>query len=236
VTFNKELSVAKDFLPTRNADLLEWSAGFIANLTVAPTTVGCTAPQCVAYQALHDSFAADLAVSTNALTRTRTTIEATNTSRDLLKANARELARIINAFPGTTNEERLSLGLNPRAGEISPINPPTEPPILEVISAIGRTLKVRLHAQDSSGRAKPEGVDGASIFSFVGNSPPADISEWTFEASTSRTSFDVEFPPTVPAGSQVFLCSFWFSPRKQSGPACTPVSAYIAGGVGSQAA
>ena len=51
-----------------------------------------------------------------------------------------------------------------------------------------------------------------------------------------RTVFDVEFPATVAAGAQVWLCAFWFNPRSQSGPACQPISAYLAGGVtGSQA-
>jgi hypothetical protein len=67
---------------------------------------------------------------------------------------------------------------------------------------------------------------------FVGSAPPMDISQWKFETSTTRTSFDIEFPASVAAGSQVWLCAFWFNPRAQSGPACQPVTAYLAGGVG----
>ena len=69
------------------------------------------------------------------------------------------------------------------------------------------------------------------MFSFVGSAPPADIGQWVFQGSSTRTTFEVEFPATVPAGSQVFLCAFWFNPRSQSGPACQPISAYLAGGV-----
>jgi hypothetical protein len=108
---------------------------------------------------------------------------------------------------------------------------------MEVVSAIGRTLKVKLHAVDSTRRGKPEGVSGCTVFYHVGNSAPADITAWVFAGSSTRTVFDVEFPATVPAGSQVFLCSFWKNFRDQSGPACQPISAYLAGGVtGSQAA
>jgi hypothetical protein len=138
---------------------------------------------------------------------------------------------VVNAFPSITNEQRIDLGLNPRDGEISPINPPTEPPVMEVTGAIGRTLNVKVHGVDSTRRGKPEGVSGCTVFYFVGNTAPADITEWVFAGSSTRTSFDVEFPASVPAGSQVFLCAFWKNFRDQSGPACQPITAYLAGGV-----
>jgi hypothetical protein len=159
-----------------------------------------------------------------------------NADRTPLRAEARELARIINAFPGITNAQRIDLGLTPREGTISPLNPPAECPSLRVVSAIGRILKFKLQGQDTSRRGKPEGVAGATLFSFVGDEAPADIGQWKFEGSITRTEFDIEFPPTVAAGSKVYLCAFWFSPRSQSGPACEPVAAYIAGGVSAEAA
>jgi hypothetical protein len=223
--------VPRDFLPSSNADLLAWSTTFAAYITANAAAVGLLPAQSTQYQAYHDDFDAKLAVSANPATRTRGTIEATGASRTTLKAYARELARIVNAFPATTNQQRLDMGLNPRAGEATPINPPTEPPALEVLGAIGRILKLRLHAINSAGRGKPDGVAGASVFSFVGAAPPPDITEWVFQGSTTRTSFDVEFAPTVPAGAQVWLCAFWYSPRAQPGPASQPISAYLAGGV-----
>src|SRR5687767_3140672 len=220
-----------DFLPAKNAELLAWSAAFSEKISLTPTAFGLSAPQATAYAALHSSFESALATSSDPATRTRGTVQATTDARRPLKAEARELARIINAFPAITNQQRIDLGLSPRKGEASPINPPTESPVLEVVLANGRNLKLRLRAVGAEGRGKPEGVDGATVFSFVGAQPPADISQWKFEGSTTRTTFDVDFPPTVAAGSQVWLCSFWFNPRSQSGPACQPVSAYLAGGV-----
>jgi hypothetical protein len=221
----------RDFLPSKDADLLAWSANYSALLTSEAASIGILPAQATAYAALHTAFAAALETATEPSTRTRSAVAAKDAAKAPLKAMARDLARIINAFPGITNAQRIDLGLNPRSGEASPINPPGESPVMEVVSANGRTLKVRLHALGSERRGKPEGVDGATVFSFVGAAAPADISQWKFEGSTTRTSFDVEFPPTVAAGSQVWLCAFWFNPRAQSGPACTPISAYLAGGV-----
>jgi hypothetical protein len=224
--------MAKSFLPAKDAELLAWSSNFSTRISATPTAFGLTAPQATAYAALHTAFADALATATEPSTRTRGAIAAKDAARTPLKADARELARIVNAFPSITNQQRIDLGLTPRSGTVTPINPPTESPVTEVVSAIGRTLKVKLRSVGSDRRAKPAGVHGASLFSFVGDEAPAEISQWKFEGSTTRTIFDVEFPGTVAAGSQVWLTAFWFNPRSQSGPACTPISAYIAGGVG----
>ncbi len=229
--------MSRNFIPSKDADLINWSAGFSSKITATPTAFGLTAPQATAYAALDTAFAGAYATAVDPATRTRGTIAAKDAARIPLVAQARELARIINAFPSITNQQRIDLGLNPREGEMTPVNPPTESPVLEIVSAMGRTLKVKLRSVNSERRGKPEGVDGATLFSFVGEAPPADISSWKFEGSTTRTLFDVEFPPTVAAGAQVWLTAFWFNPRSQSGPACQPINAYIAGGVGaSQAA
>ncbi len=221
----------RDFLPSKDADLLAWANSFSAKITATPVAYGLVAAQATAFSALLTTWSADLAVATDPATRTRAAIAAKNASRTPLKAEARELARIINAFPSITNEQRIELGLTPRSGTISPINPPTECPVLEVVSAIGRTLKLKLRSSDSNRRGKPADVAGATLFSYVGSAPPADIAAWKFEGSITKTVFDCEFPASVAAGAQVWLCAFWFSPRAQSGPACQPVSAYLAGGV-----
>lgn len=225
---------SRDFLPAKDADLLAWSANYGSLLTASAAPYGIVPAQASSFVSLQTAFADALETATEPSTRTRGTIAAKNAARTPMKGSARELARIINAYPPITNQQRINLGLNPRSDEASPINPPTEAPVMEVLGAIGRTLKCRVHAI-GSGRAKPEGVAGCSVFSFVGSAAPADITQWVFQGSSTRTSFDVEFPATVAAGAQVFLCAFWYSPRAQSGPACQPITAYLAGGVtGSQ--
>jgi hypothetical protein len=221
-----------DFLPAKNAELLAWSSSFSEKINLTPTAFGLVASQSAGYQTLHEAFENALSISSDPATRTRGTVQATRDARTPLKAEARELARIINAFPSITNQQRIDLGLTPRTNEPSPINPPEEPPVLEVVSANGRIVKVRLRGQNSEGRGKPEGVDGATVFAFIGAAPPADITQWIFMGSTTRTIFDVEFPSSAPAGAQVWLTAFWKNPRDMSGPACAPVAAYLAGGVG----
>lgn len=225
-----------DFLPSKDSELIVWSSNYSARINATPLAFGLSVPAAAGYQALHLDFETKLATASEPITRTRGTISAKDDARKLLKAEARELARIINAYPPITNQQRIDLGLTPRKSEATPINPPTEQPVLTVAGAVGRILKIKLGSADTSRRGKPDGVAGCSLFSHVGSQPPADVSLFKFEGSTTRTSFDLEVPASVPAGSQIWLTAFWFSPTSQSGPACQPVSAYVAGGVVTQQA
>lgn len=217
------------FLPSRDSLLLAWSSNFSTQISATPTAFGLTAAQATAYAALHTAYSTAYTAAIDPATRTKANISTKNVAKKSLRTSAQDLAKIANAFPTITNAQRILLGLTPRSGTITPVNPPTEAPVMEIVSTNGRTIKLRLHSQST--KSKPAGVKGASLFSFVGATPPADIDSWKFEGSTTRTHFEMSFSSSTPAGSQVFLTAFWFNPRSQSGPACTPVSAYIAGGV-----
>lgn len=223
-----------DFLPNNDSKLRAWADNFSTKITAQPVSYGLVAAQATAFAAVMATFDAALSVATTPATRTRGAIAAKDAAKKTMMANARDLARIINAFPSITNQQRIDLGLTPRSDTISPVPVPVpqESPVLEVVSANGYNMRLKLRSVDSNRRGKPPGVDGATIFSFVGSAPPTDIAKWKYEGSTSITLFDMAFPPTVEGGSQVWLTAFWYNPRKQSGPACTPISAYIAGGVG----
>jgi hypothetical protein len=126
---------------------------------------------------------------------------------------------------------RVDLALPVRDVAPSPINPPTERPVMEIVEVNGRIVTIRLRQIGSPSRAKPAGVWGASVCSFVGATPPSDITAWKTEGESTRTDFDVEFAASIPAGSQVWLTAYWKNPRLMSGPACDPISIYLGGGL-----
>ena len=75
------------------------------------------------------------------------------------------------------------------------------------------------------------------MFSYVGPVAPTDVNGWKYEGSTGRvTKIDVSFDSSLPAGTKVWICAFWFNGRKQSGPVCAPVSTNLPGGSVSMAA
>jgi hypothetical protein len=229
--------MAFEFPPRREAELVTFSGNFKTKITAAPTTYGLTAAQATAYGTKHDAFVAAYTVAQDPETRSPVNVSAKNVAKVILIAELRLLAGVVQRFPGTTNPMRIELGLPPRDFEPTPVPPPSAAPLLEVKSVFGRTARIRLiDAANPTRRGKPLGVIGASVFSHVGATPPAELSAWKFEGNTGRTTVDVVFPSSVASGATVWLTAFWFNPRKQSGPACDPVSANLPGGSVSQAA
>lgn len=225
------------FLPATDAALLQWSLNFSTRITATPTAYGLVAAQATAYAAAQTAFNTAYTAAIEPSTRTAGTIAAKNTARANLKAISSSLGKIVDATQSVTNQQRRDLGLNVRSAP-SPIPPPSSAPGLDVLSVSGVTATIRLHDSTSgSKRGKPPGTIGASVFSFVGAAAPGDISAWKFEGSTGRVAkIDITFDSSLAAGTKVWFCAFWFNGRKQSGPACAPVSTNLPGGSVSMAA
>jgi hypothetical protein len=227
--------MALGFLPAGDAALLAWSNNFNSLINATPTAYGLSAGLATAYGTLNTAYATSLAACDPGV-RNKATVIAKNQARFNLKENAKLLANLVNGTASVTNAQKATLGLNIRAVP-SPIPAPSSAPGLDIGAVSGWTVKVKLHDSASSAkRGKPPGVSGAAVFSYVGATAPADISSWKFEGNTGRTNVEIVFPSTVAAGAQVWLTAFWFNGRKQSGPACAPVSTNIQGGSVSMAA
>ena len=220
-----------DYLPSRDADLVTWSINFKTKITATPTDYGLVAAQATAYGVKHDAFVAAHQTANNPDTRSPTNIVAKDVAKVALEDEARMLARIVQATPAVTAAQKSELGLTVRDVDPSPIPPPAEAPSVVVLSTVGRTVRLRLiDALNPTRRGKPAGVAGASVFSYVGESAPAEVADWTFEGNTSRTSFDVAFDAAVANGARVWVTAFWFNPKLQAGPSATPVGTNIPGG------
>jgi hypothetical protein len=161
-------------------------------------------------------------------TRSPSTIIAKDTCKRAVIANTRQLAGIIQKFPGTTDEMRSDLGLNIRAaGAIIP--PPPNPPVIEVVERDGTTVRLRIHDGTSERRGRPYGVQGTRVYSHVGPTAP-DIDGWHLEGQITRPFVDCVFPADTAPGAVVWFTACYYNPRGETGPACAPISTFIAGG------
>ena len=227
--------MANSFLPNTDSALLAWAQHFSSMIAAGPATIyGLTVAQSTAFNTLVTSYQVALTASEPTV-RSKTTTAAKNSARAALKISAKQLASIIEGQSTVSDAQKIALGLTVRVTP-SPIPAPGDPPELDIVSVTGRTVKVRVHNNTAMKRARPLGVTGATLFSFVGVTPPGDLAGWTFQGSSSKTVVDAEFAATVPAGSAVWLIAFWYNGKGQSGPACAPVSTYITGGSVSMAA
>ena len=224
------------YLPSREADLVNWTANFSSVIEANPSAYGLTAEQATAYLSAMEAYQSAYNTARNPSTRTPAAIETKNTFKAQLLVLTREFVNICQAYPDMTNNRRVQLGITVRNYEPTPVPIPTTPPQIDLLAAIGHTFKLRLHNGESTRRSKPTGVQGATVFSYVGEVPPADLSDWKFEGSTTRTAVDVKIPGTVAPGTKVWLTAFWYNRRAESGPACTPIASGVGFGGVSQAA
>jgi len=229
--------MAETYLPTRESDLVNFSTNFNARLVAGGPggAYGLSAPTIAAYTALHDAWIAAYTAAVQDITRTPVTIQAKDDAKEALINGAngiRQLVNIIQHNPATTNEERAELQITVPDVEPSPVPVPAFAPGVDIVSSSGRTARIRLHdTENPTRRGKPDGVVGATVFSFIGDEAPADIDSWEFEGNTRNNIVEVEFPAETPNGATVWFTAFWRNTRDEAGPPSAPVSTNIPGGL-----
>jgi hypothetical protein len=227
-----------DYLPKSDGGLLDWSGNYDSIITADPVAVGLTAAIALVLHNKYVAYQTSLTAAKSFPTRGGSTVNQKQIDKRDLIAFIRQTAKTIQGCPTVTDQQKYDLGITVKKNR-SPINPPTQPPVPEVVSVSGRTIKLKVHGVGTDRRGKPAGCFQAVVFTWTptteGETPPSDLSKWVNHGGTSRTQFDLVLPNTTPAGSQVFITALWTSPRIQPGPAAEPISTYIGGGV-SQAA
>lgn len=214
-----------DYLPRREAELIDWVRPFNNQIVATPTVFGLTAGIATAFTALWTAFrdAYDLAIAEP--TRTKGTVKTKNDAKDALidgPGGIRELVNLIQAYPGTTDTMRVDLRITV-PDPATPIPQPGTSPTIHIGNRYGKTVELRL--EDSAvpnSRRRPEGVQGATVFSWVGATPPADFTMWKCEGNFTRTELEITFPLTVAPSTQVWFTAQWYNPRGETGPATLP--------------
>lgn len=223
------MSLTTDFVPRREGDMDEFVRNFDARITANPTQVGLTAPLALAFHNLVVAWDAAFAVTKNRGTRSESAVIVKNEAKFLMLKNLRELARIVQAYPGTTNEMRSLLGLTvPSQRQPQPV--PSTMPQLQIKKVERNVVSIRLRDADNPTRARPPFAKSAAVFSYVGENPPATGDGWYFQGGTTRSIVDVLFPATLPIGTKVWITALWKNERDQIGPASTPVPVLLMGG------
>lgn len=217
---------SQSFLPSTDTGLLDWAANFGLKITATPAVFGLTPAQATAFEAFRLSYANLLAKVLDPAQRTQVIVSQKDEAKRALRNNASELSKIIQGQATVTDAMKIDLRLNVRKSP-TPIPVPDEMPEMDILSVTGRTVKARLHSATIEHRRKPNGVSGANLWTFVGETPPEELSGWLFQGTTTRTLFEIEFPVTVEQGSKVWLAAAWFNPRGQTGPVSDPVSTFI---------
>lgn len=182
--------MAKSFFLGNDATLATGAANFNTRITATPTVFGLTAAQATAYAAVNTAYQTAYTAAINPATRTRGAIATKDDARKNLRTMSSDYAKIVDAQPTVSNQQRIDLGLAPRS-QRTPKPVPTAVPALEVLKVTQNVVDIRVRQTDLSKKGKPAGVLGAKIYSFVGETPSGNINDWKYEGSTIRTKVAV---------------------------------------------
>lgn len=222
--------MSKSWLPLKDETLRSFCTAFAATITPVPATYGLAASDAPSLNAAVTSYSDALAVTAEPSTRTRVSVAARDMAKRSLIALMRNLYKKVNAA-NLAADKREALGLPIVDVEPTPIPAPAMKPGISILKRDENIVSLQLFdPADPNTRARPLGVSGAAIFSFVGEEAPNTEVGWKFEGNTTRMRIDVSFPAAVTPGSKIWLTAFFFNPRAMSGPAATPVSTYLPGG------
>src|SRR5689334_19287768 len=103
-----------DFLPGREAQLVDWVSSFKALIVAQPQDYGLTVPLAAAYETLANSFIEAYRLANAPTTRSPSAIVRKRNTKLAIIANTRMLARIVHATPTVTDEQKRALGLTVR--------------------------------------------------------------------------------------------------------------------------
>ena len=213
--------MGRSFYYGTDAQLFSGSAAFATKITAAPTSYGLTAPLAAAYQTLNDSYAAAYLAALDPETRTKPKVQAKTDARNLLVLKAAELAKIVEATPTVTNEQKLDLGLSVRGipQPVTELGTPTDCRVS--LGADGSiTLKWKCASPRATGmvyqvfRRVGEGefayLGGTGEKKFTDSTLPTGASQVTYQLQAVRSTasgpwaqFNVNFGTTGGGGTMI---------------------------------
>ncbi|MFT3785915.1 MAG: hypothetical protein QM770_07095 [Tepidisphaeraceae bacterium] len=219
----------QSYFPVKDSDLLGWAQAFVGQVTSDPDRYGVPASMAAALQDAFTGFEQALSIASAAITRTVPAVTAKNAAREALKAVTRQVVSIINGQPGVTDAMRQDLRLTVPKTTRTPVPPPKSTPVVTFGNVRCRTVSVRL-LDTTPRRGRPPGTTGAAVFTFVGDDPPESVRQWSFWRNVTTPAFEMTFDDSLPSGTTVWVCAYWFNRRQQPGPMSKPECTLLQGG------
>lgn len=218
------------FPSTDNAKSL-FAQNFSTLITATPAAFGLSVLDATTLAGYVGTYVSALATSTNPMTKGPSATVGKNTARAQMMVVIRGIAKRLQANGAITAIQKTNLGLIVPDKVRTPILPPTTRPVLAVASLASRSLDIRIADEATpTKRARPRGVDGAYIYSFVaasGTPAPANLSAWTFRGIAKKADYLVDFD-SADIGKIAHVRALWISTRGANGPVSDEVSGSIA--------
>ena len=221
--------MATTYLPTREAEFLDFCESMHRNLAADPVAFGTTAERVGEYQITLTRFAEAYAAATDPATRTRPMIERKTEAKKTLVRSTQSIVRQIQARPETTDEQRRLLGITVPDRKPTPHSTPTEMPDMQMVMAVRHSLELQIRRPDG-GRGRPPGTLGANVYYAVSPNVPTLQTGWTHAGQATRMTTQITLPLSTPPGATVWIAACYYNGRGENGPLSDAITTNLPGG------
>lgn len=218
------------YIPTRDADLNNWSSNFSTLITASPGTYGLVSGDAATIAAEQAVWAAAYAAAINPPTRTPVSVAAKNTAKINLLALDRGYAVTISLNAGVSTSNKIALGVNPRTSVPTPITAPTTVPILTIDQALPlqHVIRYRDTLASPSVKSKPYGVIAVQIFGSASATVITDQTTLDFIQQSTRSPLTATWS-SGDVGKPAYYAARWVTRKGLVGPWSPIVTFTIAG-------
>jgi hypothetical protein len=208
--------MASSFFTRPEAELYVGTQNFSSKITLAPTDYGLTAAQALEYSDLNTLWRSAYEVANDPQQRTIGKVATKNNLEAQIREKSSQLAKIVEATPTVTDEQKIDLGLNVRKVP-EPIGAPGTPTDFAVQVLPDGTLVLTWKC------ANPAGASGTTYnvfrrttstgpFDFLGTSGQRKFIDNTLPANSQQITYQIQAIRSTALGANAqFLVNFGFN-------------------------
>lgn len=209
------------YIPTRDAELIDWGANFAGVITADPAAYGLLAADALVIQTNFNEFNAAYILAVNPATRTIVTIAAKDEEKAGFLSLARAYAAIIRANAGVTNEAKSAAGLTIPDPTPTPIPVPSTSPILAApLQGQGVILMTITDSATPLLKKKPFGVAGGLLFfrQWTNLTTPPPPQDYMLIGLFTKSDNVITTSTFAAAGEKFSFNGQWYNRKGQLGP------------------
>lgn len=216
-----------NFIPSKDADRINWGLNFSDLITGDPTRYGLDAGAAALIQTNYDQFAAAYALAIAPETRSIVTVAEKDEQMAGFISIARSYAAIIRANGAVSDADKVALGLIVRDPTPTPVPVPSSTPTIAVpLSGVNQQFMTIRDQFTPDSKAKPSGVAGMALFRTITVAPSVDMSAAVFVGLFTRGDQLVD-TTGLDKGKYANYRGCWYNGKGQIGPFGPVVSAVI---------
>lgn len=213
--------------PTRGSELGPFADHYVDTLKAHPGDYQTGDNRTDRLKTLTNDYNVKFAAQLAAQDAAKAATVAKDEAQAALLAELSSVTRLIKGNDEVSNTSLERLGLQPRSTHRTPVQRPTEFPLLEVTDSacLQQTLAI-INPESRTRRGKPAGVIGCEIYVSVASTAPSREADYRLVAVATRGSEVVTFADKD-GGQPAHYRARWINSRGETGPFSPVFSATI---------